>query len=93
LTISTNNTDKDIIPHLPLGFDCCEVQERYSSLNNISLNLPLTNAIRLLDDLEVANHKVEEVGKLIEEQDWKLKHSNMDYYLSFLSYVGMVITP
>jgi len=24
LTISTNNT-KDIIPHLPLDFDCCEV--------------------------------------------------------------------
>jgi hypothetical protein len=27
LTVSTNNSDKDIIPHLPLGFDCCEVQE------------------------------------------------------------------
>jgi hypothetical protein len=26
LTISTNNSDKDIIPHLILEFDCCEVQ-------------------------------------------------------------------
>jgi len=92
LTISTNNTDKDIIPHLPLDFDCCEVQGRNFSLNNIRLNLPLTNVIRHLDDLKVANHKVEEVEKLFEEQGQKLKHSNMDYHLPFLSYVGMVTT-
>ena len=92
LTISINNTDKDIIPHFPLVFDFCEVQGRNFSLNNLRLNLPLTNVIRHLDDLMVANHKMEEVEKLIEEQDWKLKHSNMDDHLSFLSYVGMVTT-
>jgi len=92
LTISTKNTDKEIIPHLPLEFDCCEVQGKNLSLNNINLNLPLTNVIHDLDDLKVASHKVEEVEKLIQEQDWKLRHSNMDYHLSFLSYVGMVTT-
>ena len=92
LTISTNNTDKDIIPHLPLEFDCCEFQGRNFSLNDTHLNLPLNNVIHHLDDLKVANHKVEEVEKLTEEQDWKLRHSNMDYHLSFLSYVGMVNT-
>ena len=45
LTISTNNTDKDIIPHLPLEFDCCEFQGRNFSLNYIHLNLPLNNVI------------------------------------------------
>jgi len=39
LTISTYNTDKGIIPHLPLDYDCCEVQGRNVSLNNIHLNL------------------------------------------------------
>jgi len=72
-TISTNNTDKDIILHLPLDFDCCEVQGKNFSLNNISLNLSLINAIHHLDDFKVANHKVEEVEKLTEEQDWKLR--------------------
>jgi len=91
-TVSTNNTDRDIIPHLPLKFDCCEVQGRNFSLNSIHLNLPLTNVIHRLDDLKVASHEVEEVEKLIEEQDWKLRHSNMDYHFSFLSYVGMVTT-
>ena len=69
LTISTNNTDKDIIPHLPLEFDCCEFQGRNFSLNDIHLNLPLNNVVHHLDDLKVANHKVDEVEKLIEEQD------------------------
>jgi len=90
LTVSTNNTDRDIIPHLPLNFDCCEVQRRNFILNSIHLNLPLTNVIHRLDDLKVASHKVEEIEKLIEEQDWKLRHSNMGNHLPFLSYVGMV---
>jgi len=77
---------------LSLEFECCEVQGKNFSLNKIHLNLPLNNAIHHLDDLKVANHKVEEVERLTEEQEWKLKHSNMDYHLSFLSYVGMVTT-
>ena len=92
LTISTSNTDKDIIPHLPLNFDCCVIQGRNFSLNNLHLNLSLTSVIHRLDDLKVANHKVEEVEKFIEEQDWKLRHSNIECHLSFLSYVGMVTT-
>jgi hypothetical protein len=73
LTICTNNTDKDIIPRLPLEFDCCEVQGKNISWHSIHLNLQLTNVIRHLDDLKVANHKVEEVEKLIEERNWKLR--------------------
>jgi hypothetical protein len=80
------------MPHLPLEFDCCEVQGKNLILNNIHLNLPLNNVIHHLDDLKIANHKVEEVAGLIEEQEWKLRHANMDYHLSFLSYVGMVTT-
>jgi hypothetical protein len=83
LNISTNNTGKYIIPHFPLELDCFELQGRNFSLNDIHLNLPLNNIIHHLDDLKVAKHKVEEVEKLIEEQDWKLRHSNMDNYLSF----------
>ena len=45
-----------------------------------------------LDDLKIANHKVEVVEGLIEGQECKLRHANMDHHLSFLSYVGMVTT-
>ena len=40
--------------------------------------------------MKVANKM--EVEILIDEQDWKLRHSNMDYHRLFLSYVGMVTT-
>jgi hypothetical protein len=61
LAISTNNTDKGIILHLPLEFYCFEFQGRNFSLNDIHLKLPLNNVIHHLDDLKVAKHKVEEV--------------------------------
>jgi hypothetical protein len=36
LTISTNNTDKGIIPHSPLEFDCCEDEgKNFHSIINI----------------------------------------------------------
>jgi hypothetical protein len=50
----------------------------------------LNIVIHGLGDLKVANHKVQELERLITEQDWKLRLSNMDHNLSFLSYVGMV---
>jgi hypothetical protein len=92
MTISTNNTDKDIIPHLSLEYDSCEPDERKISLNNIHLDLPLKNIINHLDDLRIASRKVDEAERLISEQEWKVKHSNVDYHLSFITYVGMVTT-
>ena len=35
LTVSTYNNDNEIIPHFLLEFDCCEVQGKNFSLNNI----------------------------------------------------------
>jgi uncharacterized membrane protein YjjP (DUF1212 family) len=58
---------------LPLEFDCCEAQGKNLSLNNVLLDLPTNNVIHHLDDLKVANYKVEEVERPIAEQDWKLK--------------------
>jgi len=45
-----------------------------------------------LEDLRLASHKVEEVDRLIAEQEWKIKQSKFDYQLSFLSYIDMVTT-
>jgi hypothetical protein len=45
--------------------------------------------VNRLDDLRLASHKVEEVDRLISEQEWKIKHSASDYHVSFLSYIGM----
>jgi hypothetical protein len=63
VTISTNNTDKHIIPHLTIEFDCCEIEGKSLSLNDLHLNLPLNNIVHHLDDLKVASHKVQEVER------------------------------
>ena len=92
MTIETNSTERDIIPHLFLDVDCCQTESKIVNLNDIHLDLPLKHIVNHLDDLRVASHRVDDVERLISEQEWKIKHSNTDYHLSFLSYIGMVTT-
>jgi hypothetical protein len=87
---TTNNTDKDIIPPITLDFDCSVLEDKRIKLNNLRLDLTLKNVVNHLDDLRTSSHKIEEVERLINEQEWKMKHDNIDYHLSFLSYLGMV---
>ena len=90
--VGFNNSEKDIIPPMSLEYDCCNFAGNNVKLNDIHLELPKKNIVNRLDDLRLASHKVEEVDRLISEQEWKLKHSTSDFHLSFLSYVGMTIT-
>jgi len=53
------------------------------------LDLPLKNVANQLDDLRPVSYKLEEVKRLIAEQEWKIRQSKYDNHLSFLSYVGM----
>jgi hypothetical protein len=72
--ISYNSTEKDIISPLSLDYDCCNFVGRDVKLNDVHLELPLKNIVNRFDDLRVASHKVDEVNKLIFEQEWKIKH-------------------
>ena len=58
-----------------MDLECCEVQGRKFSLNNVHLNLPFTNVILHLDDLKVANHKVEEVENWLKNKigNWDIQ--------------------
>jgi hypothetical protein len=88
----TNRTNKDVIPPLSLEYDCCGSVDQTNKLNELHLNVPLRSVTNSLDDLRIANYKVDEVENLILEHDWKMQHSTVDSHLSFLSYVGMVTT-
>ena len=90
--VSFNNSEKDIIPSLSLDYDCCSFAGKNVELKDIHLELPLKNVVNRLDDLRLASHKVDEVNRLIFEQEWKIKPSTFDYYLSFLSYIGVITT-
>ena len=90
--VSFNNSEKDIIPPLSLDYDCCEFVGKDVKLKDLHLELPLKNIVNRLDDLRLASHKVDEVNRLILEQEWKVKHAASYSHLSFLSYVGMATT-
>jgi len=87
-----NNTEKDFIPPLSLEYDCCKFEGKVAKLNDTHLQLPLNVIVEGLKDLRLASHKVEEVDRLISEQEWKLKQSKFDFHLSFLWYIAMVTT-
>jgi len=70
--MTSNNTEKDIIPPLSLDYDCCTSERKTTKLNDIHLDLPLRNIVNRLEDLRLASHKVEDVDKLICEQEWKI---------------------
>jgi hypothetical protein len=68
VTITSNNTGKDIIPPLSLYYDCLS-GERSIKLNKIHLDLPIKSVVIHLGDLKLASYRVEEVEKLISEEE------------------------
>ena len=91
-TIVSSRTSTDIIPPMSLEYDCCGSIDKNFKLNELHLHVPLRNIAGSIDDLKVISHKVEDVEKIIFEQEWKIKHFMLDLHLSFLSYVGMATT-
>jgi DNA-binding transcriptional ArsR family regulator len=45
-----------------------------------------------VNNTELPSCRIEEVKKLISDEELKLTHSNVDYHLSLLSYAGMITT-
>jgi hypothetical protein len=90
--VSVNNSEKDVIPPISLDYDSCEFIGKEVKLKDIHLELPLKGVVNRLDDLRLASHKVDEVNRLILEQEWKIKHSTSYSHLLFSTYVGMFTT-
>lgn len=89
--IRSNVTNNDIVPPVALEYDCCIYNNQKVNLSDVLLDLPMKHMVNHLADLEVASHKVDEVERLLADQEWKLDHSNKNKHLSFLSYLGMVL--
>ena len=72
---SVNNTDKDINKPVNLTHDCCEMTFDALSLGKLQLETPVKSIATHDGELHLANHKVENVQKLVEEQEWKFTHT------------------
>lgn len=85
--VKSNVTNKDIIPTLNLTYDCCDEDVTFK-IDELEMHLPIKHTVTHIDELNVASHKIEEVNKLIDDEQWKLLHTRKTNNLSFLSYVG-----
>jgi hypothetical protein len=64
-----SNVSKDFLPDLNLNFDCCFEEHEKKKMNEISLDIPLSNVMSSIDDLRLASVKVDDVRQLIKEQE------------------------
>ena len=91
LTIhSINNTGKDINQPLNLTHDCCEMNVDALPLGELQLEIPIKSIPTHDGDLHLANHKVENVQRLVDEQEWKVTHT-AEKSMSLLSMIGTMI--
>jgi hypothetical protein len=58
--VRSNSSEKDIIPPLPLDYDCCDFVGKDVKLKDIHLELPLKNVVNRLDDLKLASRRGEQ---------------------------------
>ena len=89
--IESNATKKDIVPKVNITLDCCESFSPQIHLEKLSLDLPLHNVLNSANDLKLASYKINEVQQKIDDQEWKLLHSDKVTYLSWLTYVCLII--
>ena len=87
---SVNNTDKDINQPLDLTHDCCEMTVDALPLGEIQLEAPIKNIPTHDRDLYLANHKIENVQKLVDEQEEKVTHTS-EKKMPLLSMIGTMI--
>jgi hypothetical protein len=87
---SVNNTDKDINHPLNLTPDCCEMTIDALPLGEVKLEIPIKGILTHDGDLHLANHKVDTVQKLVDEQEWKVKNT-AEKEMLLLSMIGTMV--
>ena len=73
---SVNNTAKGLNQPLNFTHDCCEMNVDTLSLGAIQLKDPIKSIPTHDEDLHLANHKIENVQKLVDEQEQKVAHTS-----------------
>jgi hypothetical protein len=66
---------------LNLTHDCCEINVDTLPLGEIQLETPIKSIPTHDWDLYLAIHKVENVRKLVDEQEWKVTHTAEKKYV------------
>ena len=87
---SVSNTGKDINHPLNLTHDCYDMTVDALPLGEIQLETQIKSIPTHDGDLHMANHKVENVQKLVGEQEWKVMLT-AENNMSLLSTIGTMV--
>lgn len=88
----TNITKDDILPFLEIDTDCCLTLPQQEMSKNIPLNIPLSNIMSSINELNMASLKVEEVKKYIDEQQTRENERSYSWRLVSTSWYTYIIT-
>ncbi|PNF43411.1 hypothetical protein B7P43_G13447 [Cryptotermes secundus] len=64
----TNLTKDDILPLVDVNIDCCLTLPEQEKIKDVPLNLPLSNIMASINEINSASLRIDEVNTLLEEQ-------------------------
>ena len=90
-----NNTKDDVFPSIPnWDIDCCISIPQQEKLDKLPINIPLNNILSP-NDLNVAGYRIDEIEKLVEQQEQqshKLNYQNLNtWYYYLLMIFGIIM--
>jgi hypothetical protein len=86
-TVNSSIQSKDLTSEVNLEYECCEELSTKINLSSIHLNTNFKHIVSHLDDLNIASHKISEIERSIEEQEWERLHIIPNHSYSVLVYI------
>jgi hypothetical protein len=93
LTVTSNTSVNggDLLTQIPLQLDCREELIGKLNFSKIHLDMKFKQVISHLDDLKYASHKVSDLEKFVQEQEWKNRHLSSHASHSVIVYFILVL--
>lgn len=86
--LESNSTNRDLIPKVSLTYDCCELFDKSIKIDDITLDVSIQHVVSNFNDLKLASHKIDELEKAIDDQEWKITHSTKVNSMFISTYIG-----
>jgi hypothetical protein len=90
VTSNTSMNGGDLLTQIPLQLDCWNSLKR-SILVIYILDMKFKQVVSHLDDLKYASHKVSDLEREVQEQEWQNKHLSNHVSYSVMVYVILIL--
>jgi hypothetical protein len=81
----------DLLTQIPIQIECHEELHEKNNLSSMHLDMTFKQIVSHLDDLKYASHRVSELEKEVQEQEWKNNHLSSHVSYSVMVYIILVM--